>query len=29
MEFDVKCPVEGKEKAAAGAPAASASGGKP
>jgi general secretion pathway protein L len=29
MELDVKCPVEGKEKPAAGAPAASASGGKP
>ena len=29
MEFDVKCPVEGKEKPSAGAPAASASGGKP
>jgi general secretion pathway protein L len=29
MEFDVKCPVEGKEKPAAGAPAASSSGGKP
>ncbi|HMI84954.1 MAG TPA: pilus assembly protein PilM [Polyangiaceae bacterium] len=29
MELDVKCPVEGKEKPGAGAPAASASGGKP
>lgn len=29
MELDVKCPAEGKEKPAAGAPAASASGGKP
>jgi general secretion pathway protein L len=29
MEFDVKCPPEGKEKSSAGAPAASASGGKP
>jgi general secretion pathway protein L len=29
MELDIKCPVEGKEKPAAGSPAASASGGKP
>jgi general secretion pathway protein L len=29
MEFDIKCPVEGKEKPAAGAPAGSSSGGKP
>ena len=29
MELDVKCPVEGKEKPAAGAPSASPSGGKP
>jgi general secretion pathway protein L len=29
MEFDIKCPTEAKEKAGAGSPAASASGGKP
>jgi general secretion pathway protein L len=29
MELDVKCPAEGKEKASAATPAASASGGKP
>jgi general secretion pathway protein L len=29
MEFDLKCPAEGKEKSAAGAPAPASSGGKP
>jgi general secretion pathway protein L len=29
MEFDIKCPVEGKEKPSAAAPATSSSGGKP